>query len=229
MASSLHLPPFDRDIRSASVPRLRHASTCAKYGRSPPTDAFAVDKADFPWTPLLGKPRTHLTSTQKYRIAQDSVGSLIGKHVNRHNQRTRENDPWRYWGPGRRWGKQEAAGKDVDTVTGVHIWKDEESIDWDLEMEAYFQWWKAQHPEWFPRRSNPMVLDPQKSNPMTTVRAKRDEEGYASYKLRSVRAKRTGVQNSGKDEDWQVVRLPEEEGESEVDDGWDLVSIRSAP
>ena len=118
-----------RDLRSSAIPRLRESSKWAKYGGAPPIDAFELQPSNSSAFPdvIIGKPRIDLTPTEQYQVAQQSVGTLIAKRVNRHNQRTGERNPWRYWGAGRKWGKREARGKDVDAYTARGILAEE---DW---------------------------------------------------------------------------------------------------
>ena len=123
MSESFALTSYKRDLRASSVPRLRRSFQHAKYGGEPPHDAFKTVGL-FQVKP--GKAHDRLTRNQRYRVAQGSVGSLIGKRVNKHNQRTGERDPWNYWGRGKKWAKQMASGKDVDTGTAVGIYLDEE-------------------------------------------------------------------------------------------------------
>ncbi|MDI1485622.1 MAG: hypothetical protein OHK93_003811 [Ramalina farinacea] len=122
-----------RDLRSSAIPRLRESSKRAKYGGAPPIDAFEIQPTNSAALPdvIIGKPRTDLTPTEQYQVAQRSVGPLIGKRVNRHNQRTGERDPWRYWGAGRKWGIREARGKDVDAYIARRILAEE---DWLREI-----------------------------------------------------------------------------------------------
>ncbi|KAL8685532.1 MAG: hypothetical protein Q9218_007702 [Villophora microphyllina] len=124
MAFSDDFQPSKRDLRSSSIPHFRHSSKRAKYGGPPPTDAFLLDTSDIAWKPQLGKPTADIASSQKYRVAQDTVARLIGKHVNRNNQRTGERDPWNHFGAGRRWAKQVAKGKDMDMLMKVYIPRD---------------------------------------------------------------------------------------------------------
>ena len=122
-----------RDLRSSAIPRLRESSKRAKYGGAPPIDAFELQPCVTGGLPdvIIRKPRTNLTPTEQYHVAQRSVGPLIGKRVNRHNQRTGERDPWRYWGAGRKWSIQEARGKDMNAYTARGILAEE---DWLREI-----------------------------------------------------------------------------------------------
>ena len=140
LVTSLHHQ--DRDLRSSSIPRLRQSSHRAKYGGPPPTDAFdfAIDphaSHPFPQFVELGKPRTDLTPRERFRVAQTSVGSLIGKRVNKHNQRTGERDPWYYWGPGKKWAMRQARGRDVDVDFGMRDLLEEIDASRDILEERW--------------------------------------------------------------------------------------------
>ena len=121
------LPLPQRELRSSSLPRLREASKRAKYGSpTPPTDAFIHDHTPAHCSVEPGKPTTSLTPKQRFQIAQSSVLPLIGKRVNRNNQRTEERDPWNHYGAGSRWAKMDVRGRNVDTKTGVQLWREKE-------------------------------------------------------------------------------------------------------
>lgn len=137
MDPSSDLPFLQRDLRSSTIPRLRDSSKRAKYGGAPPTDAFEFQPSYPVGHPevIIGKPKTDLTPTEQYKVAQGSVGRLVGKRVNRHNQRTGERDPLRYWGAGRKRAIQEARGKDIDTHTALGILTEEDWLGYIAKLE----------------------------------------------------------------------------------------------
>lgn len=230
MASSSTLPLSERDIRSSSVPRLRHASQRAKYGGPPPTDSFLIDQSRFPRLPALGKPKTDLTPAQRFRVAHDSVGCLTGKHLNKSNQHTGDRNPWNYWGPGRRWAKQAASGKDVHIQDGVRILLDEERVEWELEQEALSRSWDEQYEHArFKIRSGSTVLDSDEVGPMSMVQAMRDVDGVRKYQIKVAKRKRSVAKERRWDEDWHSVGSAEDHGDSDTDDSWDDISVCSAP
>ncbi|KAL9576932.1 MAG: hypothetical protein Q9212_006711 [Teloschistes hypoglaucus] len=221
------LSPFSsmlhRDSRSSSVPKLRHASKRAKYGGLPPTNAFYIDTSQILWEPRPGKPTTHLTPSQKHRIARHSTACLIGKHVNRNNQRTGERDPWNHYGPGKRWAKQEARGKDVDTWTGIDIWSGQEDEDEWLGclLESCEDVVTQGH--------DPPMLDmgePVQMKPMPSVQEHDDSELVG---IKTGLREEIDHQPSQLQRGWEWVESVECHGETDVDDDWDILSLSSAP
>ena len=226
MDSPSSLLSVHRDIRSSSVPHLRNASQRAKYGGSPPTDAF-LSPSDFPHTVELGKPKTNLTSSQKFTVAHGSVGSLIGKRVNRNNQRTGERDPWRYYGAGRRWAKKLKSGKDVDVGAGMGIWRDEDIEK--LEVNQLVERWHSQlalkRKEILASQSGERAHE----HSLETMAARNGNHEEEAYIIRVAKRKRDRQYSKADSTEWDFVRRPSDSRESCIDDGWDIVSIRSAP
>ncbi|KAL8855017.1 MAG: hypothetical protein Q9221_000214 [Calogaya cf. arnoldii] len=203
----LSIPPHQptRDIRSASIPCLRRSSHLAKYGGLPPKDAFHIscDPSPIPYRPRTGeKPSTNLTPAQKYEIAHNTVPSLIGKHVNRNNQRTGERDLWR-GRPGRRWGKQEKRG-DLEAAAGLKRLEDEE----DGNKEGLAD-----------RRDGECVVlndgDLPRRRSLKTL-------GAFEWKEHSVKRKRA-------DEQWELVERSWASADECLDERWDVMSAGSAP
>lgn len=211
------------DIRSSSIPRLRHSSQRAKYGGAPPTDAFVADRDLISGHVVLGEPSTNLTPRQKYTIARETVGSLIGKHVNRHNQRTGERDPWRYWGPGRKWEKREVRGRDVDAKVGISILRDEEMYGWDVNA---YRRYDDDDP---PNTPDGEALNLNAAGTMNELVANRNGTVTETYRIGHSRRKPHSARQRHTEKDWGLVEKPREVREDSVDDDWDLMSTCSAP
>ena len=224
-----------RDIRSPSIPQVRRSFQRAKYGGQPPTDAFLFATSDFPFSLELGKPKTNLTPSQKYTLAQESVGSLVGKRVNRNNQRTGERDPWRYYGAGRKWAKKQKSGTDVNTSAGVEIWGDEESVSWEVDQLT-----EQRHDQlalWSDHvaqnvlgdlyvSENDCLNSREASNAAAAVC--NDNEGRA-YSIGIARCKRNRRKPEGGERQWEFLTMPSDSLESYADDGWEIVSSPSTP
>ncbi|KAL8660721.1 MAG: hypothetical protein Q9202_006271 [Teloschistes flavicans] len=215
---------LDRDLRSSSVPRLRHASKRAKYGRAlPPIDAFYIDTSASLWTPQLGKPITHLTSSQKHRIARDSAPGLIGKHVNRNNQRTGERDPWNHYGAGKRWAKQEAKGKDMDTLAGIAIWRGQQDDDRWLEFLLERQ------EEAINQEPDSAVSDLNEAGHFKPVQFMQGNDDNEPGEINTGHREQIHHQRPQLEHGWEFVESVEDHGGTACNDDWDVVSLHSAP
>ncbi|KAL9577080.1 MAG: hypothetical protein Q9203_007588, partial [Teloschistes exilis] len=210
-----------RDIRSSSVPQLRLASKRVKYGGLPPTDAFDIDNSEILWKPRLGKPTTHLTPSQKHRVARNSAAPLIGKHVNRNNQRTGERDPWNHYGPGKRWAKQEARGKDVDTTTGIDIWSGQKDEDEWLEplLESY--------EEGAEQGACPAALRLDELCRSKTMESTQESDNGEPIEIETGN-EQINHHTSQLEQAWEFVESLQGYGETDFDDDWDVLSLSSA-
>ena len=210
------------DIRSSSVPTLRFHTERAKYGGPLPTSTGLPYSTAFPgltFHPATGSfvpsssrqaaqtPTQHLTKAQLYRLAQSNVSSLIGKRVNRHNQRTGERDPWNYYGPNRRWSKAAASGQS-------EAMDHEEWFVQDLGREdAEFAWWLTEEDY----EADAWCADEQE-DPDTEIEAdtvwgqKYGVDGEKLMLVIDARSRRErGGRRSRSMEDWRVVRREDAE------------------
>ncbi|KAL8650144.1 MAG: hypothetical protein Q9226_005270 [Calogaya cf. arnoldii] len=205
MDLSIPLHESTREIRSVSIPRLRRSSHLSKFGGPPPKDAFhtSCDPSTIPYRPRTGKPTTNLTPAQKFEIAHNTVPSLIGKHVNRNNQRIGERDPWRCWGPGRKWGKQDKRG-DLEAAAGLESLEDEE----DGNKEGLAN-----------RRDDVGIVLKDGDLPR---RRSFETLGAFRWKKHSVKRKRA-------DEQWELVERSWASADECLDESWDVMSAGSAP
>ena len=199
----------------------------------PPTDAFMAKLERFPYEWELGKATTDLTPAQKYFVAQGSVGRLIGQRVNRNNQRTGERDPWRYWGAGRRWAKQEAKGKDVDTQDGVEIWMDEESDIQESKilresLDEPGQSHGLARPGSLDDSRTPSEWNSNSNNVGKALTATHGDHAIGMYNISNATQKQHGRRQRHDEGEWEFVRAPCDLKESRIYDGWDVVSISSA-
>lgn len=224
MDSEAALPLVKGDIRSTSVPRLRKSSRRAKYGGAPPTDAFIPDGSAGLFKVELGKPMTNLSPAQKYAVAHSSVGKLIGKRVNRNNQRTGERNPWNYFGPGRRWEEKSVRGTDLDPQTGVGIWKDEKDAEDTLRLELNAGPEAPVVEPSFQRVTSSLSQD--------SRAAELDRNGDEAVTFPSGRGRPSKRRNRHRNwtDGWELVDTPEAlADDAELDDSWDIVSACSAP
>ena len=201
---------YDRDIRSPSMSRLRQSSIRAKYGANrPPKDAF-IRTDDF--HVRLGGPIGSLTAAEKFAVAHRSVERLIGIRVIRHNQRTGERDPWRYYGAGRRWAKKIAQGRDVDVREEGDMLQGEADAKYEQSAGRRVILDSNRHPETFD-------IDPE-SHEQPVPGSMADPRGTAKEK-NPAPTDAIGT--------WEVVGPPEEQHSRDEDDDWDIISTTSCP
>lgn len=153
------------------------------------------------------------------------MGSLVGKRVNRHNQRTGERDPWRYWGPGRKRERLAAGGRDVSTGVGVERYRDEEGEESYID-DAYMLGWLPVDGVW------------EENMEAGEVWGERDVSGVTVRVAAARRKRRLNGSLSG----WELVKKPgaswaERDGkgiddtvaDAGDDDGWEVLSVSSTP
>lgn len=136
--------------------------------------------------------------------------------MNRNNQRTRERDPWNYYGARRRWAKQEVTGTWAETPEGMEDYWGEEMEEAGIE-DDYTLGELPQDGAW---EADLGAVD-------IWGRADVDAGQLVVRGRKSWRVGRRGRSEGG----WEMVRRPEmgKNEEEEEDDQWDMISVSSAP
>ena len=213
-----------RDLRSRSIPRLRFHSHKAKYGGAPPIDAFTLLSPPNHLQTALGPATTDLKPAQKYMIAQSTVGRLIGKRVNKKNQRTGERNPWNYYGTDRRWAKQEAKGAHIRLQDGVDIWSGEKSEAKRARLDVERMFWDADITSSEPLPTREVSLELSSSGADNVVDLKNDLSGVTLAS--QLGQKQIHSDCDGLSDGWEIVSgFPIIQYEREDGDDWELVTV----